>query len=175
MKKTRNNMIFRQATYADLPALKSAFAAITKKMNENGFLFWDDRYPYEVFSTDIAEERLYLWIDHDTIVSAFALCEHSSGEKAVAWEAPEATALYLYRFAVHPDYEGRGIAKAMLQKVREVSRTKGADYLRLFVVDSNLPALSLYAADGFSRVEGINVEQINDGPKLIEYGFEVKL
>ena len=63
----------------------------------------------------------------------------------------------------------------MLQKVREVSRTKGADYLRLFVVDSNLPALSLYAADGFSRVEGINIEQINDGPKLIEYGFEVKL
>lgn len=168
-------MIFRKATYADLPALKSAFAAITRKMNQNGFMFWDDRYPYEVFSTDIAQERLYLWIEKDTVVSAFALCRDSSGEKAVQWESPDAPALYLYRFAVHPDYERRGIARAMLQKVREVARGMGADYLRLFVVDSNLPALALYTADGFSRVEGINIEQINDGPQLMEYGFEVKL
>lgn len=168
-------MIFRPAIYADLPLLQSTFAAITQKMNANGFLFWDDRYPYEVFATDIAQKRLYLWLEGETIVSAFALCLHSSGEKAVAWEDPDANALYLYRFAVHPDYEGRGIAKAMLKQVRRVAKEQGADYLRLFVVDSNLPALHLYTSDGFSRVEGINTEQINGGPQLMEYGFEVKL
>ena len=168
-------MIFRMANMQDLPALQSTYRAVIAQLNENKIHIWDERYPYEVFAEDIAKSRLYVLIDNEMIISAFALLDTSSGEKAVRWEKPSAQALYLYRFAVHPNYSGKGIGKLMLQKVREVSREKNAEYLRLFVVDCNLPALRFYEKDGFEQVNGTNIESINDGPELIEYGFEVRL
>ncbi len=168
-------MTFRIANMQDLPALKSTFHAITEQMNKNGINIWNDIYPYEVFAEDISNSRLYLLTEGKTIVAAFALCKTSSGEKAVRWEDPDARALYIYRFAVNPIYSGKGYAKHMLQKARETAREKGASYLRLFVVDINIPAINLYVGDGFSQVDGINIERINNGPELREFGYEVKL
>ena len=51
---------------------------------------------------------------------------------------------------------------------------KNAEYLRLFVVDINEPAVHLYRKNGFAQAEGIYEEKFDDFV-LREYGFEKRL
>ncbi len=61
----------------------------------------------------------------------------------------------------------------MLKKAKEAAKKLGAEYLRLFVVDINKPAINMYAKNGFIRVNGVYDEVIDNDFVLHEYGFEV--
>ena len=63
----------------------------------------------------------------------------------------------------------------MLDYASEVAAQKGAEYLRLLVVDVNVPAIRLYLKSGFLRVEGVHADDIVEGTVLYEYGYEKKL
>ena len=62
----------------------------------------------------------------------------------------------------------------MLRNAAELALQKNAEYLRLFVVDINEPAVNLYRENGFAQVEGIYEEKFDDFV-LREYGFEKRL
>lgn len=63
----------------------------------------------------------------------------------------------------------------MIKKAIAISREMGAEYLRLFVVDINKPAINLYRKNGFKKAGGIYEEFIDDGFVLHEYGYEMKI
>ena len=62
----------------------------------------------------------------------------------------------------------------MLRNAAELALQKNAEYLRLFVVDINEPAVNLYRENGFAQAEGIYEEKFDDFV-LREYGFEKRL
>ncbi|MDE6384540.1 MAG: GNAT family N-acetyltransferase, partial [Eubacterium sp.] len=66
-------MVFRLAEISDLPQIKSVFKVITENMNQKNGQIWDDFYPCEFFVDDIKNKRLYVLMDNDVLVSAFAL------------------------------------------------------------------------------------------------------
>ena len=51
---------------------------------------------------------------------------------------------------------------------------QGAQYLRLFVVENNAPALAFYRKNGFCKAGGCRKEDVGTG-MLRELGFEVCL
>ncbi len=57
----------------------------------------------------------------------------------------------------------------------ETAKSFGMEYLRLFVVDINKPAIQLYVKNGFRKVEGVYEEVFEDGFVLREYGYEIKV
>jgi len=168
-------MEFRAAAAHDLPQLKSVYRAIIQNMNSNQIDIWDDVYPCELFDKDVENDRLYVLLIHDEIVSAFALCGASAGEKMVEWKDAHGKALYLDRFGVNVNFLRMGIGGLMLEKAKETARDLGAEYLRLFAVDTNRPAIRLYVKSGFIRVSGVYDEVIDYGRVLHEYGFETAL
>lgn len=169
-------MEFRLANSNDLPKLKAMYGNIIDDMNRNNISIWDEIYPCEFFSEDVEDNRLYVLIEaNDDIVAAFALCESHTGEGYVKWENTHQKALYLDRFGVNIDYSGRGVGSIMLKHAIELSKQKGAKYLRLFVVDINKPAIGLYLKNGFRQVDGIYEERIDDDLILHEYGFEIEV
>lgn len=113
--------------------------------------------------------------DNNVIVSAFALCNTNIGEKCVEWESKKNNVLYLDRLGVNVQYLGKGIGSLMIDKAKEISKGLGAEYLRLFVVDINIPAIQLYRKKGFSQAEGVFEEIIDENLVLHEYGFEIRL
>ena len=62
---------------------------------------------------------------------------------------------YLDRLGVNKEYSNKGIDSYMLNKAKDISRNLGAEYLRLFVVDINKPAINLYIKNGFNKAKGI--------------------
>lgn len=168
-------MDFRLAVMQDLPQLKAVYKDIIQNMNSNQIEIWDEIYPCEFFDEDIRKKRLYVLLNHDDIVSAFVLCDTNSGEKSVRWQDNPCKVLYLDRFGVNVNYSRMGIGGWMLEKAKETAKNLGAEYLRLFVVDINKPAIHLYVKSVFIRAKGVYEEVIDDDFVLHEYGFETAL
>lgn len=168
-------MTFRLAVMQDLPQLKTVYEAIIQNMNDHQIQIWDDIYPCGFFEEDIQNNRLYVLVNDNELISAFALFDTNPGEKIVEWRDNQCKALYLDRLGVNVNYLKRGIGGFMLEKARETAKNLGAEYLRLFVVDINEPAISLYSKNGFTRADGVYDEVIDEDFILHEYGFEVQL
>lgn len=168
-------MEFRLAVTQDLEQLKSIYKEIIENMNEKGIQIWDNIYPCEFFEEDIKNNRLYHLSNNNEIISAFALCDTSTGENAVEWNDMDAKAIYIDRLGVNIKYTKKGIGSLMISKAKEITRTLGAEYLRLFVVDINEPAIQLYHKNNFVKVNGVYDEVIDDDFVLHEFGYEIKV
>ncbi len=168
-------MDFRLATMQDLPLLQETYREIIREMYKNHLPIWDDIYPCEFFKADIGRQQLYLLEEQRKIVSAFALCSSHPGGSSIAWENPCGKPLYMDRFGVNPQYARQGLGGAMLEQAKETAKSLGAEYLRLFVVDFNIPAARLYVKSGFRQAEGVFHEVIDETCSFHEYGYETRL
>lgn len=168
-------MDFRLATMQDLPQLKTVYQDIVCNMNDHQIAIWDDIYPCEFFSEDINNKRLYILLESDEIIAAFALCNTNQGESSIEWKSENHKVLYLDRFGVNVNYLNQGTGTLMLKKAMEEAKRLGAQYLRLFVVDINKPAINLYLKNGFTKAKGYYDEIIDQDLILHEYGFEIAL
>ncbi|MDE7205885.1 MAG: GNAT family N-acetyltransferase [Lachnospiraceae bacterium] len=168
-------MDFRLAEIQDLPEIKHTFEQIVKRMQDNQLQIWDDIYPCAFFEDDIRNNRLYVLSESTKMISAFALCSADEGEAAITWKDSRGKAFYLDRFGVNINYSRKGIGSLMLEKAKETAKALGADWLRLFVVDENLPAIRFYEKGGFAQAQGIYNMVLDEECTLREYGYEIKL
>lgn len=168
-------MEFRLAILADLPQLKKVYKDIIQEMNKQNIEIWDEIYPCEFFEEDIKKRQLYVLVDKDEIVSAFALTKTNIGAISVEWINESDKVYYLDRLGVNKEYSNKGIDSYMLNKAKDISRNLGAEYLRLFVVDINKPAINLYIKNGFNKAKGIYEKKFDNGFVLYEFGYEIKL
>lgn len=168
-------MNLRLAVKDDLPQLKTMYEQIIENMDKNKIQIWDEYYPYEMFSDDIEKKQLYVLTENKDIVSAFALCDIIEGADCAGWEEQYARALYINRLGVNVDYLRKGIGSAALKAAITLAAEKGAGYVRLFVVDSNEPAIKFYTRNGFKKLNGIHDEVIDEELVLHEYAFEIKV
>ena len=113
--------------------------------------------------------------DNNEIVSAFVLCDSNPGESCIEWKENHGGVLYLDRLGVNVNYLRKGMGSLMLEKAKETAKILGAQYLRLFVVDINVPAIQLYSKNGFTQAAGIYDEAVDEDCVLHEYGYEIEL
>ncbi len=167
-------MNLRHATEKDLPALHTLFTDITRKLDSEGICIWDEIYPDCAFPVDIKRESLFVLEENGRLISAFALCEPQKDEGSIVWENPVANGIYLFRFGVSPDFLKKGIGTYMLKEAKRIAKERGGEYLRLLVVDYNIPAIRFYEKNGHKKAYGYYVKD-QDGLILKEYGYEINL
>lgn len=168
-------MKLRKAVISDLPQLKSVFTEIIAEMKRNNVDIWNDYYPCELFEDDIKNDELYVLADGDIIVSACVLCGTNEAEEYIEWADKNAKVFYIDRFGVNIDYQHKGIAGKMLRFAMDIAKEADAEYLRLFVVDKNFPAIKLYEKSGFKRMNGVFYEEIREDLVYTEFGYEIKV
>ncbi len=159
----------------DLPDIKAMYARVIADMARRGLDIWDEVYPISVLEQDIQQKRLYVLRQNGIMAAAFALCDKSAGEARVQWANQQAKAVYLDRLGVDATMAGTGWGSQALSCAQRIARQMDAEYLRLFVVDANLPAIHFYQKNGYQRANGVFDEIIDDALTLREYGFEKAL
>jgi ribosomal protein S18 acetylase RimI-like enzyme len=80
----------------------------------------------------------------------------------------DARECYLAELYVVPDKRGRGIGRALMDKVLDVAREEGAGHIELNTSDDDVAARGLYEKLGFTNREGKP-----DGPLMFYYEREV--
>jgi ribosomal protein S18 acetylase RimI-like enzyme len=69
----------------------------------------------------------------------------------LTWEANDGKFLIVHRLCIHPDYQGRGLAKALMQFAEEYALKNGYASIRMDTFITNKAALGLYNALGYRR------------------------
>lgn len=111
----------------------------------------------------------------DGAIVAAAILNHDLDDAAevfgdVAWDAgAEGNELsVLHVLVVDPDARGRGLGRQLLKDCVRRARAEGCRGMRLDVVATNLPAISLYEKEGFVRI-GSGTRDVGDDGEAIDF------
>ena len=112
-----------------------------------------DIYPStEFLRNSINNGDLYLCRDLERIAGAMVLNQEcNESYKNCQWQimTDDSEILIIHALGVHSDFNGKGYAKAMVQKAIDISRETGMKAIRLDVLGGNIPAERLYQGFGF--------------------------
>ena len=166
-------MNIRLANEADLPALGELLKQVVPVMQAAGNFQWDAGYPNTtVFGQDI--ERGDLWVaDVDGMVAGVAaLTTIQDPEYAqLGWDLSE-TALVTHRLAVHPGFQGRGIAAALLEQAEALAVARGIGVLRIDTNSENAATQRLFPKLGYAFAGELT---LGFRPGLRFLGYEKRL
>ena len=164
-------MIFSTAQAQDLAEILRLFRAATTQMDAHGVYQWDEIYPdEEILGEDIARGNMTVGTIDGRIAVAFMLdyCEDSDYESA-AWQYREQNIVVLHRLCVHPDFQGRGVARQAMDYLENIVRAQGIKTIRLDAFSQNPTALHLYESRGYQKAGEISYR------KGLFYLYEKKL
>ena len=72
----------------------------------------------------------------------------------------ETTEMFLYEIGVEPEYQRRGIAAALVERLKAVCAEKGIREMFVATEPDNLPALGLYEKTGGKASEFVNFDYV---------------
>jgi GNAT superfamily N-acetyltransferase len=164
----------RDAGPDDLEELRALYARVVAGMDAAGVDIWSADYPWMAIRGDVAAGELRVAEKGGALLGACALNPAAANCDDAPWAEPDAPARYLGRLGVDPAHAREGVATALVEDAAQRALEAGARWLRLFVVDVNVPAIRFYEALGFARRSGIF--QLDLGGELLhEYPYELGL
>lgn len=112
---------------------------------------WDEEYPtLEIVIEDLRSHDVLIMKDESgSIAAAIAIWQGMEFADAADWYADVKRWAMLSRLGVHRAYQGRGIAKRMLNAAMAFARGKGCEAVQFLVAKSNPIAQRAYAPLGF--------------------------
>ena len=164
-------MEFKSPSLEDLPEPMTLYRAATRHMDVNGIPQWDEIYPAESFiRDDITSGQMRVGIVEGRIAVAYALEECRTGDyEDAAWRYEEPVFVVLHRLCVHPDFQGKGVAKAAMDELEADVLSRGIYAVRLDAFSRNPVALHLYESRGYEKAGEITYR------KGLFYLYEKKL
>lgn len=141
----------RPATHDDLPALRALYLAAMRGLHDAGVNQWTEDYPVSLLPDDIARGDLYVLDADGEPAAAVALnTQADSWHEGVPWTHPDA--FYIHRLAVHPDRQGGGLAKFVMEWAHKTARERGGEWMHLDTNLKNVRAVALYHGLGYHDV-----------------------
>ena len=123
------------------------------------FCSWNDVYPAEEnFEDDIAHNALFVMrTSSGEIIGAVSIERDPDVDVLSCWNPALQPAGEIARLAVHPDFQGRGLARQLVGFIMEELRRRGYKSIHLLVNSRNEKALRAYAAFCFDTVGECNM------------------
>lgn len=129
---TRSEPVLREAVDADLDALGDIEA--------------------RVFATDrLSRRSMRRFMESDSDCFLVAECDGVPAGYAIFFMHRGTSLSRLYSIAVSPDFQGRGIAAALLTEGERIASSHERIYMRLEVRKDNMPAIRLYQKLGYRQ------------------------
>ncbi|MNM16482.1 Acetyltransferase YpeA [compost metagenome] len=143
--------VIRQGRMDDLERIMALIAECVRVMQEGGSDQWNESYPNrEVIAEDIEQGTLYVFEDDGTPAGIIVLDENEAEEYlSIDWVQKEGRHLVMHRLAVHPEIQGKGIARRLLAFAEDQAAREGYSSIRMDTYAKNDRALSLYLRLGY--------------------------
>lgn len=125
-----------------------------KDMNAKGMKHWNSSYPgTDDITTDLNKDSIFLVKDRGICLGMVTINEVEPDDyRDIKWSDNDSRILYMKRMAVHPLWEGRGIAKMLVDYAEKFAKDNGYSYIRLDTLSSNQVETKLYANSNFDEV-----------------------
>ena len=153
-------MEINQAKPTDLIEILYLLKVCTRDMNANGQIFWNSCFPpTESVQSDLANGFIYLTKDKGVCKGMITLNVNEPEEyKDLNLSTSAKKTLYLQNIAVHPRWQGTGIATQMINFAQKFAREQGYDSIRLDIFKQSEQARQLCEKQLFKEVASFHAD-----------------
>lgn len=151
-------LVVRPATVDDLDAVMRVLADCIAAMRAAGIDQWDDLYPTRAtFAADTNARTLYLGFADDGVLAGLIVLNDCQDAEycEVPWQITGLPVAVVHRLMVSPQWQGKGVARALMAFAEQCARELGFGAIRLDAFVHNPAALRLYPALGYREAGGV--------------------
>ncbi len=149
--------MIRQAKILEIPEILNVCRACARHMIQNGIYQWNDSYPSkEALEKDVTRKELYVLVDYTKILGCISISTLMDYEyESVKWLTPNVNNVYIHRLAVHPDFQGKGYARQLMDFAEARARRHHFVSIRLDTFSKNEGNQRFYANRGYHKLGSI--------------------
>jgi len=147
-------MEIKQAKSTDLVEILYLLKVCISDMNAKGLRHWNSAFPgNDQIRKDLREGSIYLAKDKGVCKGMVTLNDTEPEEyREMNFHSADAKPLFLHRMAVHPVWQGKGIARFMVDFAQKMAREKGFTCIRLDTYQSSEDARHLCKKLSFKEI-----------------------
>ena len=159
-------MGIRAAKIHEIPEIMEVTRACATYLINKGILQWNDQYPTkEAFIHDISRRELYVLLNRDKIIGMITITTLIDEEyKSVKWLTNTENTIYIHRLAVHPEYQGLGNAKLLMDYAEKFAVENGFESVRLDTFSKNIRNQRFYEQRGYVKLENVYFPNQSEDP-----------
>lgn len=138
----------------DISDIMDIISDCIKHMESQRIYQWNAYYPTrDIIEEDIESGHGYVLKDNGRCIAYVAINEDQSPEYSqIKWSSDGSKVLVIHRLSVHPEHQGKGIAKKILSFIEDVAVKNGYSCIRLDAYSGNSAALKLYERFGYKKM-----------------------
>jgi len=162
-----SNFLIRKATKDDLDEVMLIIKACTKHMISKNIFQWNEKYPnIETFENDIENKNLYvLSLQNNELIGCVSITfEMDDFYKTIDWISPSKKNIYVHRLAVHPNNQGQGHAKIIMNFIEKKGVDNLCESIRLDTFSMNNKNNTLYTKLGYQKLGQIYFRDQSEMP-----------
>lgn len=148
--------MIRKATVLDLNSIMQITKACAKHMINQQIYQWNEHYPNRnAFKNDVQRGELYVYMQNNICMGCIVITTIKDVEYVpIDWLTKDKN-IYIHRLAVHPKYQGKGIAQQMMTFAENYAKTNGYFSVRLDTFSQNKRNQKFYETRGYKRLGNI--------------------
>ena len=130
-------------------------------MHSKGLRHWNSAYPdADILQSDLQKGSVYLIKDRRVCKGMMTLrSSEPEAYKDIKWPNGCIKPLYLHRMAVHPKWQGMGLARQLIGFAGDYAREHGHDCIRLDVFSYSEVARRLYEKNDFFEIGTFHMDE----------------
>ena len=158
--------MIRRAIEGDPQNIVAIAQAFARHMIAEGIFQWNEHYPsLSTFERDLVNQELYVLEVDKAVIGAIVISTRMDDfYQAIEWLTPSAKNGYLHRLCVHPEFQGKGYAKQLLDFAEDKLRNQGCLSVRLDTFSKNVRNQKLYEARGYQKLGDVYFDQKSEHP-----------
>jgi len=138
----------------EIDPIHQIITACGKNMeNQFGSIRWLPPEPIDLLCQEAVEREVYgihtQKKGEEFVVGTFTIDLRAWDGDVISWKDPHHKALYLYRLAIHPDYQRQKFGHLGLKAIIEIARERHCDAIRCDVFPENTKIIRFYRNQGF--------------------------
>jgi len=149
--------MIRLAKIIEIDQILMATKACAAHLISMNIIQWSDQYPSrEVYLSDIAHKELYVLVIDDRIIGSIVITPKMDDEyKEVKWLTPHQNNLYIHRLSVHPDEQGKGYARKLMDFAENYAIKNNYASIRLDTFSKNFRNQKFYELRGYIKLGNV--------------------
>lgn len=158
--------MIRRAKISQISDILSISKACAAYMRTNGIYQWNQHYPSkEAFLADMEREELYVSLREDKPIGTIVISTLMDEEyKPVKWLTENGNSMYVHRLAVHPNFQGKGHARLLMDFAENHARKHGFSSVRLDTFSQNKRNQKFYETRGYKKLGTIFFPKQSEHP-----------
>ena len=150
--------MIRLAKKEEILQLLAITRACAENMISRNIFQWNDEYPSRtVFKEDVLRKELYVLTFEEKIIGCIVLTTKMDKEYLpVKWLSPNKNNLYIHRLAIHPSFQGKGLAQKLMDFAEDFAIKNNYSSIRLDTFSKNGRNQKFYELRGYKRLGTIH-------------------